>query len=177
MQVQPGPAGNRPPTHHCGTPPAVPIRKRCQATPHRPPGPGLCWRCAAKLQELASRVTLSRCVVQEVAQPPHARTIQRGQRQALSLATPPFWRQHSKCTYDSAAWRKASPLITSCTSQGSSVSSLVASPPWPASRTGLATAAPAVLAACPHAAKRRAARLASESRARLPVPPPPPHLR
>ena len=54
---------------------------------------------------------------------------------------------------------------------------VVASPPWPASRTGLATAAPAVLAACPHAAKRRAARLASESRARLPVPPPPPHLR
>ena len=54
---------------------------------------------------------------------------------------------------------------------------VVASPPWPASRTGLATAAPAVLEACLHAAKRRAARLASESRARLPVPPPPPHLR
>ena len=54
---------------------------------------------------------------------------------------------------------------------------VVASPPWPVGRTGLATAAPAVLAACPHAAKRRAARLASESRARLPVPPPPSHLR
>ncbi len=54
---------------------------------------------------------------------------------------------------------------------------VVASPPWPASRTGLATAAPAVLEACPHAAKRRAARPASESRARLPAPPPLPHLR
>lgn len=53
---------------------------------------------------------------------------------------------------------------------------VVASPPWPASRTGLATAAPAVLEACLHAAKRRAARLASESRARLPMPPPLPHL-
>ena len=50
MQVQPGPAGNRPPTHHCGTPPAAPIRKRCQTTPPRPPGPrpalGMCSAAA-----------------------------------------------------------------------------------------------------------------------------------
>ena len=97
-------------------------------------------------------------------------------------SAPPFWRQHSRCTCGAAPWRKASSSITCCTSQRSSVifaglRCVVASPPWPASRTGLATAAPAVLAACPHAAKRRAARLASESRARLPVPPPPPHLR
>ena len=97
-------------------------------------------------------------------------------------SAPPFWRQHFRCTCGAAPWRKASSSITCCTSQRSSVifsglRCVVASPPWPASRTGLATAAPAVLAACPHAAKRRAARLASESRARLPVPPPPPHLR
>ena len=52
MQVQPGPAGNRPPTHHCGTPPAAPIRKRCQATPPRPPGP----RPALAMCSAAARV-------------------------------------------------------------------------------------------------------------------------
>jgi len=88
MQVQPGPAGNRPPTHHCGTPPAAPIRKRCQATPPRPAGPGQHWRCAAQLQGLASRVALARSVVQQVAQQSGARTIQREQRQALSLVRP-----------------------------------------------------------------------------------------
>ena len=88
MQVQPGPAGNRPPTHHCGTPPAAPITERCKATPPRPPGPGQHWRCAAQLQGLASRVALARSVVQQVAQQSGARTIQREQRQALSLVRP-----------------------------------------------------------------------------------------
>ena len=88
MQVQPGPAGNRPPTHHCGTPPAAPITERCKATPPRPPGPGQHWRCAAQLQGLASRVALARSDVQQVAQQPGARTIQREQRQALSLVRP-----------------------------------------------------------------------------------------
>lgn len=88
MQVQPGPAGNGAPALHCGTPPAAPIRKRCQATPPRPPGPGLCWRCAAQLQGLTSRVALARSNVQQVAQQPGARTIHREQRQALSLFHP-----------------------------------------------------------------------------------------
>lgn len=88
MQVQPGPAGNRPPTHHCGTPPAAPITERCKATPPRPPGPGQHWGCAAQLQGLASRVALARSVVQQVAQQSGARTIQREQRQALSLVRP-----------------------------------------------------------------------------------------
>ena len=135
--------------------------------------PGQHWGCAAQLQGLASRVALARSVVQQVAQQSGARTIQREQRQALSLVRPTLLATTLQVPYGSAAWRKASSSITSCTSQRC----VVASPPWPASRTGLATAAPAVLAACPHAAKRRAARLASESRARLPVSPPPPHLR
>ena len=42
----------------------------------------------------------------------------------------PYWRQHSKCTCCAAAWRKASSSITSCTSQGSAVSSLVSAAWW-----------------------------------------------
>ena len=182
MQVQPGPAGNRPPTHHCGTPPAAPIRKRCQATPPRPAGPGQHWRCAAQLQGLASRVALARSVVQQVAQQSGARTIQREQRQALSLVRPTLLATTLQVHLRRSPMAQGQ-LIHHLLHQPAQLGGfagqrcVVASPPWPASRTGLATAAPAVLAACPHAAKRRAARLASESRARLPVPPPPPHLR
>jgi len=96
MQVQPGPAGNRPPTHHCGTPPAAPITERCKATPPRPPGPGQHWRCAAQLQGLASRVALARSDVQQVAQQPGARTIQREQRQALSLVRPTLFGDNTR---------------------------------------------------------------------------------
>lgn len=97
-------------------------------------------------------------------------------------SAPPFWRQHSRCTCGRRPMAQGQ-LIHHLLHQPAQLGDfagqrcVAASPPWPASRTGLATAAPAVLAACPHAAKRRAARLASESRARLPVPPPPPHLR
>ena len=96
MQVQPGPAGNRPPTHHCGTPPAAPITERCKATLPRPPGPGQHWRCAAQLQGLASRVALARSDVQQVAQQPGARTIQREQRQALSLVRPTLFGDNTR---------------------------------------------------------------------------------
>lgn len=182
MQVHPWPAEDGAPALHCGTPPAAPIRKRCQAAPPRPPGPGLCWRCAAQLQELASTVALARSDVQQVAQQPGARTIQREQRQALPLFHPALLATTLQVQprrspiaqgqlIDYFLHQPAKPGDFACQR------CVVASPPWPASRTGLATAAPAVLAACPHAARRRAARLASESRARLPVPPPPPHLR
>ena len=182
MQVQPEPAENGPPTHQCGTPPAAPIRKRRQATPPRPPGPGQHWGCAAQLQRLASRVTLARSDIQQVALQPGARTIQREQRQALSLVRPALWattlQVHLRRS-PMAQGQLIHHLLHQPVQLGdfAGLRCVVASPPWPASRTGLATAAPAVLVACPHAAKRRAARLANESRARLPVPPPPPHLR
>ena len=95
MQVQPWPAEDGAPALHGGTPPAAPIRKRCQATPPRPPGPGLCWRCAARLQGLTSRVALARSNVQQVAQQPGARTIQREQRQALSLFHPTLFGENT----------------------------------------------------------------------------------
>ncbi len=59
------------------------------------PRPALAMCSAAA--RVARGVALARSVVPQVAQQPDARTIQRKQRQALSLATPPFWRQHSKC--------------------------------------------------------------------------------
>ena len=182
MQVQHWPTGDGAPALHCSTPPAAPIRKRCRATPLRPPGPGLCWRCAAQLQELASTVALARSDVQQVAQQPGARTIQREQRQALSLFHPTLFGDNTQGA-TAAQPHRARPAHRSFLHQPAKLDEfawqrcVVASPPWPASRTGLATAAPAVLAPCPHAAKRRAARLASESRVHLPVPPPPPHLR
>ena len=40
-------------------------------------------------------------------------------------SAPPFWRQHSRCTCGADPWRKASSSITCCTSQRSSVISLV----------------------------------------------------
>lgn len=88
IQVQPGPAGNGAPTHHRGAPPTAPIKKRRRATSPRRPGPGQHWRCAAQLQGLASWLALARSDVQQVAQQPGARTIQREQRQALSLVRP-----------------------------------------------------------------------------------------
>ena len=95
MQVQPWPAGNGAPALHCGTPPAAPIRKLCQATPPGPPGPCLCWRCAAQLQELTSTGALARSDVQQVAQQPGARTIQREQRQALPLFHPTLFGENT----------------------------------------------------------------------------------
>lgn len=96
MQVQPWPAGDGAPALQCGTPPAAPITKRCKATPPRPPGPGQHWRCAAQLQGLASRVALARSDVQQVAQQPGARTIQREQRQALSLVRPTLFGDNTR---------------------------------------------------------------------------------
>lgn len=96
MQVQHWPTGDGAPALHCSTPPAAPIRKRYQATPPRPPGPGQHWRCAAQLQGLASRVALARSDVQQVAQQPGARTIQREQRQALSLVRPTLFGDNTR---------------------------------------------------------------------------------
>ena len=125
MQVQPEPAENGPPTHHCGTPPAARIRKRRQATPPRPSAPasigdvqrsckgwpaGSLWR-----EALSSKLRSS--LVRERSSVSSGRL--------CPSSAPPFWRQHFRCTCGAAPWRKASSSITCCTSQRSSVISLV----------------------------------------------------
>lgn len=45
-------------------------------------------------------------------------------------SAPPFWRQHFRCNCGAAPWRKASSSITCCTSQRSSVISLVSAAWW-----------------------------------------------
>ena len=67
------------------------------------------------------RVALARSGVQQVAQQPGARTIQREQRQALSPSPHPL-ATTLRCTCGAAPWRKASSSITCCTSQRSAVS-------------------------------------------------------
>ena len=97
MQVQPGPAGK---WRAYASPRRATRCAHQQAAPDnttpRPPGPGQHWRCAAQLQGLASRVALARSDVQQVAQQPGARTIQREQRQALSLVRPTLFGDNTR---------------------------------------------------------------------------------